>query len=528
MISTAFLEGAGRWRGIGLVSGLLVALAPPASLLLPGLWPFPDLAPGFFILIGRSLGVGAGAALLGLAAGLPVGLIAGLYLFPLRRLFLAMLALPLVIPSFLWAIGLSSLRIESGLPPDSLLSGASGSVLAFSAFTTPLVALATYLAVSGLSETQVQAARIAGGEGVVLRYALGAVLPVAVVVALLGGVLTLSDPGPGQILGFRGVAADILTSFAALYDFGLAARQSAVLGVAVLVCSVPVLVYTARGLAHALMARSPNPVDPTPWSVAMRVGPVLCAVVAAMILAAPLIGLVLPVLGRLEWATALETVRRTAANTVAYALLAGFVAAGLGLGLAICAGRAPSLRRVLFAGLVVVLVLPPALGALGTILVASGAPAWLDPVVRSRSTVGAVLGLRLVPVPAILFVRALGGMPASWALAASVHGVGLGRYGLRVLLPFLAPTFGLAVLLVALLATADVGTVLLLQPPGEDSLPVSIFTVMANAPGSLVAALCLAYVATAGAAIVLVGLAIRILGGHRLPGGAHPGSTVRR
>jgi iron(III) transport system permease protein len=209
-------------------------------------------------------------------------------------------------------------------------------------------------------------------------------------------------------------------------------------------------------------------------------------------------------------------------------LLAGFVAAGLGLGLAICAGRAPSLRRVLFAGLVVVLVLPPALGALGTILVASGAPAWLDPVVRSRSTVGAVLGLRLVPVPAILFVRALGGMPASWALAASVHGVGLGRYGLRVLLPFLAPTFGLAVLLVALLATADVGTVLLLQPPGEDSLPVSIFTVMANAPGSLVAALCLAYVATAGAAIVLVGLAIRILGGHRLPGGAHPGSTVRR
>jgi ABC-type spermidine/putrescine transport system permease subunit II len=65
------------------------------------------------------------------------------------------------------------------------------------------------------------------------------------------------------------------------------------------------------------------------------------------------------------------------------------------------------------------------------------------------------------------------------------------------MLPLLLPAGAVAALLVALLATADVSTVLLLHPPGESSLPLSIFTVMANAPEALVAALCLVYVVVA-------------------------------
>ena len=65
----------------------------------------------------------------------------------------------------------------------------------------------------------------------------------------------------------------------------------------------------------------------------------------------------------------------------------------------------------------------------------------------------------------------------------------------------------LSCIIIALLATAEVGTALLLRPPGADSLPVQIFTVMANAPETLVSALCLIYIL--GAAILLsVGWAI--------------------
>ena len=62
----------------------------------------------------------------------------------------------------------------------------------------------------------------------------------------------------------------------------------------------------------------------------------------------------------------------------------------------------------------------------------------------------------------------------------------------------------------SLLATADVGTVLLLHPPGHTSLPLAIFTVMANAPEAQVASLCLLYfLAAAG----VLGLAWRAAAG---------------
>jgi ABC-type Fe3+ transport system permease subunit len=62
----------------------------------------------------------------------------------------------------------------------------------------------------------------------------------------------------------------------------------------------------------------------------------------------------------------------------------------------------------------------------------------------------------------------------------------------------------MAMLLVALLATADVSTVLLLHPPGARSLPLAIFTVMANAPESLVATLCLVYIVGAFGFLVMI------------------------
>jgi ABC-type Fe3+ transport system permease subunit len=58
--------------------------------------------------------------------------------------------------------------------------------------------------------------------------------------------------------------------------------------------------------------------------------------------------------------------------------------------------------------------------------------------------------------------------------------------------------------LVALLGAADVGTILLLHPPGRPNLSLAIFTIMGNAPESLVAALCLLYMTTAGAVLWLL------------------------
>jgi ABC-type Fe3+ transport system permease subunit len=152
---------------------------------------------------------------------------------------------------------------------------------------------------------------------------------------------------------------------------------------------------------------------------------------------------------------------------------------------------------------------PPAFQALGLAHMATAAPAWADPLLRSRLTVCVALGVRFVPVAALLALRAWGSTSPSWVLAGAVHGLPLHTYLRRVALPLMLPSALMATLLVALLATADVGTVLLLHPPGETSLPLAIFTVMANARESTVAALCLVYVAAAAALLVCAFAAAR-------------------
>jgi ABC-type Fe3+ transport system permease subunit len=176
----------------------------------------------------------------------------------------------------------------------------------------------------------------------------------------------------------------------------------------------------------------------------------------------------------------------------------------LALLLALFVGRDNRLRTICLGVCLAILALPPALGSLGIVHMAAGAPAWTDPFLRSRATVCSVLGLRFLPVAVVLLMRAWQSMPVSWVQAAELHGVSVALYVRKVVIPFLLPTATASITLVALLATADVGTVLLLHPPGKTSFPLAIFTVMANSPESLVASLCLAYLGLAAGLLALM------------------------
>ena len=119
----------------------------------------------------RSLLVAAGAAGLSFLVGLPTGVFAGLYEFPARRLLLGALALPLLVPSFSGRLACRCCGFRLGLSPNSVLSGATGCILAFSSLGLPLVVYASFAATRTLSKGQVDAVRLAGGERVLVRYA---------------------------------------------------------------------------------------------------------------------------------------------------------------------------------------------------------------------------------------------------------------------------------------------------------------------------------------------------------------------
>lgn len=430
-----------------------------------------DLDAPFFLALARSLAQAVLAGGLALALGWPAGVAAGVWRFPGRRALILVTALPLLLPSFLVAIGLSLLW------PG--FSGLGASLWAFICSGVPLVFFATLAASSTVTSSQADAARLAGGERLLFRLALRGTRPVAALAAVLAAVLTLADVGPGQIFGWHSGASELLISFAARYDRGLATHQALTLALVAAVGAWPLVWRLAPMLSTSLLSRDTA-------KIVRHSRPMTSFALAVLVLGIvvlPVAGLLRPLLGHtLPLARAWSEVTRTWADTAFYATLAAGVAVAAGFVTAALAGRSAQRHRLAVAAALALFALPPILPAL-----------WLIPL-SSRFIVGLALALRCLPVAVLFGLRAFGAMPRSWGDAATVHRVPRAIFALRVAAPWLARWAAPAALLAALLATAEIGVVLLLHPPGHGTLPLAIFTVMANAPEALVATLCLLYV----------------------------------
>jgi iron(III) transport system permease protein len=440
-----------------------------------------DLDAQFFLALARSLAQGALAGCVSFAIGWPAGVAAGLWEFPARRALILITTLPLLLPSFLVAIGLSLLWHS--------LDGLAAAVWAFACFGVPLVFVATLAAMRTVTHGQADAARLAGGERLLFRLSLRGTRPVAALAAVLAAVLTLADVGPGQIFGWHGAASELLISFAARYDRALATHQALTIAFVAAVVTWPLVWRLAPLLTTNLLSRDTTPMTRRPMN---GVSPALAAIVLAFVVC-PMAGLLRPLIGH-EWplARAWGEVTRTAGSTVLYASLAAVLSVSFGFSVTALAQRSPHLQRLVVTVALALFALPPVIIAL-----------WLLPL-SSRFTVGVALALRFLPIALLFGLRAYGVMPRSWNDAAKVHRVPRATIIARVFVPWLARWAVPAGLLAALLATAEVGIVLMLHPPGHGTLPLAIFTVMANAPEALVAALCLLYVCLAA----LVGTAL--------------------
>jgi iron(III) transport system permease protein len=494
MTSCMVLEAPGRWRAGSLVLLLALPALPAVSLLWFSLTTSTHFSCGGAV-FERALVNSAVVALLvalgSFGLGLPVGVLNALYEYRGRRLLLVLSLLPLLVPSFLWARGWPWLLAREARWLLPVVSGHFGCALVFLPGAVALVLFTSVVSTAALSASQVEAARLAGGEGTLFRLACRHASVPAGLAAVLAAVLSLSDPGAGFAVGLKVAATEILISFSAFYNYSLAGQQCLLLALLVLAAALPIARLAARRLVTPMPARQLRPARRELHRVgATTAGAALFALVFVLTLL-PSVGLILPLRRWAELARAFGDLAATGLNTLLYAAGAGFCAAGLALALAFCAGREERLRRWSIGFCLGLFALPPMLSALGFVRWAAGMPAWTDPLLRGRPAVCLVLGMHFFPVAALLILRSWGSVAPALAWTAGVHGVSLGRYVWRVVLPRQHRVVVTAVMLVGLLATAEIGMVLLLYPPGEETLPLHIFQIIGNAaPSQRLAALC--------------------------------------
>jgi ABC-type Fe3+ transport system permease subunit len=98
---------------------------------------------------------------------------------------------------------------------------------------------------------------------------------------------------------------------------------------------------------------------------------------------------------------------------------------------------------------------------------------------------------RFIPVAALVVAASVRQIPLSHEESAAVGGAGWLRTIRTVVMPQIARGLGAAWVVVFVFAFGELGASILVSPPGESTLPIRIYTLIANTPPSMVAALAL-------------------------------------
>jgi iron(III) transport system permease protein len=149
-----------------------------------------------------------------------------------------------------------------------------------------------------------------------------------------------------------------------------------------------------------------------------------------------------------------------------------------------------SLGRVADVGLVVLFAVPGTLLGVGLIGVWNR-PGLLGAVYGTDSMLVLAYLARLLPVAVLALAASGRAVPLSHEEAAAVSGAGWVRTMWRIVVPQMLLGLVAAWLVAFVLAFGELGVSILVAPPGETTLPIRIYTTIANAPSSSVAVLAL-------------------------------------
>jgi iron(III) transport system permease protein len=503
-----------RWRRaerhlvvLGALLVLAVAILPPFAHVLLQLVEASDafrllVSARLWGSLGRSVLLSAAVTAASVAVGVPLGVLLARARLPFLKFFIASHLAVAFLPPFLPALGWFHIFGREGLLGGDLTSrvlfSEAGAIGVMTSCFTPIVTALTGLGISGVDGSLEEAGRISLGK---FRTAAWVLVPCAApaisLAALVVFALAFSELGVPMFLG-----VDVYPTvvFARLGGMDFAPGEAAVFMLP-LVAMALVLAGLERRFAggRALsaiggMRRSERPLFP------FRVGLFILPLLATAVSLAPIAALLTAADVDGGGAELLGWVGDTPFNSS----ISSATAAALMTCVAVVLGRELTGRSVVGAwsdGLCTLAFVMPS-SVLGVGLVAAWnreSTAWL----YGTFTV-LVLGFvaRYSAVAIRTHAAVLAQVPASLDDAARVAGVSyIGRLGLglRMTARGAAGTF----LLALIFALRDLETAVMYYPPGGQPLTVRIFTLEANGPPHVVAALALLQVALTLSALAL-------------------------
>ncbi len=450
---------------------------------------------------------GVGTALLATAIGAPLGLVLARITLRGKSLLRVALAAPVLLPPYVVALAWTYLGRSSDLLSEWTYS-LPAAIVVVSLVNYPLSMLATEVALRRIDGRLEEAAWLTAPPRLVLRrITLPLAAPSVLAAALVIFVLSVSEFGVPGLLRVRVYTTEVFTAFAALYDFSRAMLLAVPLLVVCLIVAVVAVALAGDRLVSTRRGSGTRPPLLDGWR---RRAEATALATAAIALGVPLIILVREALGAESLGAVLAGSGRAIANSLVLATIGATavvaLAVWLGYARARARGRLGQLADVL---LVVAFAVPSTIVGVGLIGL------WNRPGLVGSvygSDVMYILGYlaRFVPVAALAIAASTRYVPVSHEEAAAVSGAGWLRTMTRIVMPQIRLGLLTAWVIAFVLAFGELGVSILVAPPGEATLPIRIYTIIANTPPSQVAALALLQTAVILSPLALLALAASV------------------
>ncbi|MBI4584348.1 MAG: iron ABC transporter permease [Planctomycetes bacterium] len=458
-----------------------------------------------WILLGRSLTLAAAATALALLLGVPLGLLLGKTEVWGRRLALALQALPMSLPPFLLGLGWFYLFGAQGFVGSEasrrILFSELGAVLVLGLAFAPVASSLTALGLWGVDAALEEAARVvAGPVRVAVRILLPAAWPAVALAALIVFTLAFSELGVPMFLRVEVYPAAVFARLGGM-DFAIAEAGFLTIPlwlVAIVLLGIERSLFRRRSFAVAgLRGRSAAPLP----LGRLRFPAAACCWLATLLLLAPILSLA----ARAGRGGGFSAANQWLWPSLANSLILGCAAASLLAVVGAVLGHAAARRRPgekILDGLAALAFLAPA-ALLGVGLTAI----WNRPPTRFIYGGPAILVLGFLARYSIVAIRSFAAVLAQFSRdledTAAAFGAGYLRRFLGIVLPANFRGLAAAWILAFVFCWRDLETAVLFYPAGWEPLTVKIFTLEANAPEAVVAALSVAQAAATALVLAL-------------------------
>jgi len=439
-----------------------------------------------WILMYHSLILSSAVALLSTFAGVLLGILFGKTDLPFRRFFTVLFVIPLLIPPYIFAISWSDLL--AGLNYESFF-GLMGCIMVLFSVFLPVPMLLTIFFLHTVDPRLEEAGLLAASwKEVMTGITLPLLIPAVILSFMLVFILSFGEFSVANFLRYDVYPVESFTLFAAFYDAGPAIAAALPLaGAALLFLLAGELFLRKRSYRPYLFSRYKV--------LTVKLGPLrrrlafAIALFGFVIVIVPMI-ILLVNSGGLE--NYLEAFRRAgdsmfrslgfAATTATLMTFFGFFIGYL------VHTKALAIWRMADAVTIFLFALPGTVIGIG--LISLWNTPWTNIVYGTPLIVIFGLLAKYTALTGKVSAVWLARIPSSMEEAAQAAGAGWFRRIVFIVIPLMWRGLAVAWIVGYIFSLRDTSVTMLVYPPGQDTLPVRIFTLMANGSPELIAALC--------------------------------------